>query len=105
MLRFAAFAAVALAGVAAAFYFTAGSSPLATAAVIAVATAAGMHARLATGRWPAAVLVIASAALLSLMGGTPRLVGAVLITGIAGAELIAWCTRRSEVLQAGSWTG
>jgi putative nucleotidyltransferase with HDIG domain len=104
-LGYASFSAFALAGLAAAVRLTAGSPALAWAAVIAVATAAAMQARLATGRWRAAALVVLSAALLSLIGGVPRLVGAVLLTGLAGAELIARCTRRSEVLQAGSWAG
>ncbi len=104
-LRDAAFSAFALAGLAAVILLTDGSPAFRTAAVIGLSTAAGMHARLATGRWRAAALIVLAAALLSVMGGVPRLVGAVLIAGMAGGELIARCSRRSDVLQAGIWTG
>ena len=78
--------------------------PVATAAVLALSTAAAMHGRLATGRWRAAAGVLAAAALLSAAAAPPRLVGAVLISGLSAAALIARCTGRSAVLRAGAWT-
>ncbi|MDH4063016.1 MAG: HDIG domain-containing protein [Acidobacteriota bacterium] len=79
--------------------------PLAIAAVVAVATAAQMHGRLAMGRWKAALLVAAASGILVLAGAPPRLTVALLVGGLAGSELIAQSTRRSAVLLAGVWTG
>lgn len=99
------FVVLSLVGVSVVHRLTADSPPLATAAVLVVSTAAAMHARLALGRWQAAMQVVLSAAALSFLGAPPRLVGVVLICGLAGAELMAQCTRRASVLVAGTWTG
>jgi putative nucleotidyltransferase with HDIG domain len=104
-LRSAGFSALAVVGVAIVYKSTSHSLALATAAVVAASTAAGMHARLAIGRSRAAMQIVACAALLSGMGALLRLAGDVLVTGLAGAELIARCTSRSALVRVGMWTG
>jgi membrane-associated HD superfamily phosphohydrolase len=102
--RDAALLASSAAAVAAAYVAARDAVPLATAAVLALSTAAAMHGRLATNRWRAAAGVLAAAALLAVFAAPPRLVGTVLISGLTAAELIARCTGRSAVLRAGAWT-
>ncbi len=81
------------------------SATLAAAAVLAVSTAAAMHARLAMGRWRAAAQIVACAAFLIQMGATAAVVAALLVSGLVGGELIARSARQSAVLQAAMWTG
>lgn len=87
-----------------AVYFAASKSgAFATGATCAVATAAGMYGRLAIGRWRAALQIAAAALLVSVLGGPPRLVGLVLITGLVASEIIERHARRSDILRVGAW--
>ena len=94
---------VSVVAVAIAYVTTADSLAIATAASVAASTAAAMHARLAVGRWPAAVQVLAGGFAVSVLGAPPRLVGVLLITGLAGAALVVRCARRSAILRIGVW--
>lgn len=104
ILRDAGLALVALAAIVVVYRATAGL-PLALGAVVAVATAAHMHARMAMGRSKTALLVAMSAAALFLAGAPPRVAVALLGGGLAASELIARCTRRSALLLAAAWSG
>ncbi len=105
LLRDAALGLAAAAAVAATYQLASGSPAVATGAVLTISTGAGMHARLAMGRTRAAAQIVLGAALLALVGAPPRLIGAVFLSGLVGAELVAHDTRRTAVLQAGAWTG
>jgi putative nucleotidyltransferase with HDIG domain len=105
VLRDAAFSVLTVIGIAIVYKNASNSLPLAIAAVLAVSTAAAMHARLAIGRWPAGMQIAACGLVLLLMGASPRLAGQVVITGLVGAELIARCTSRSALVRVGMWTG
>jgi putative nucleotidyltransferase with HDIG domain len=92
---------VALAG--AVYYSTAESVTAATGATVALSTAAGMHARMAMSRVRAAIQVAGAAALVAALGAPPRLVGVLLVAGLAGAELITRRPQRSAILTVSSW--
>lgn len=62
-----------------------------------------MYARLAVGRWAAAVQIAAGVALVAALGAPPRLAGVMLATGLAGSELIVFNARRSAILKVGAW--
>jgi putative nucleotidyltransferase with HDIG domain len=62
-----------------------------------------MYGRLAMGRWRSAALIVVAGALVAMLGAPPRLVGVLLITGLAGSELIARQARRSAVLHVSAW--
>ncbi len=89
--------------VGAAYFVTSDSSALATGTALGLSTAAGMHARLAMGRMRAAIQIVGTAAALSALGAPARLVGVLLITGLAAAELIARRAHRSAILQVSTW--
>lgn len=89
--------------VGAAYFVTSDSSAIATGTVLGLSTAAGMHARLAMGRMRAAIQIVGTAAALSALGAPARLVGVLLITGLAAAELIARRAHRSAILQVSTW--
>ncbi len=105
MFREAGFSLVTLLGVAALYESSAPSVPLATAVVLAASTAAAMQVRLAMGRTPAAMQIVACGFMISLMGALPRLVGETIVTGLVGAELVARCPHRSRLVRVGLWTG
>ena len=73
-------------------------------AVLAVATAAAMHTRLALGRGRAAVQILLTAGALLQLGALPHVAVTVILSGLAASELIARSTGRSSVLSAGTWT-
>lgn len=104
VLKEAGFSLVTLLSVGALFEATSPSVALATAAVLAASTAAGMHARLAMGRTSAAIQIVACGFLIALLGALPRLVGETILTGLVGAELVARCTHRSGLIRVGLWT-
>jgi putative nucleotidyltransferase with HDIG domain len=62
-----------------------------------------MYGRLAMGRWRSAVQIVAGAALVSVLGGPPRLIGVLLIAGLVASELIARHPHRSAILRVGAW--
>ena len=68
MPRSAGFSILAMLVVGGIYESTSHSLPLATAAVLAVSTAAGMHARLAIGRSAAGAQIVACGVLLTLLG-------------------------------------
>lgn len=105
VLRDGGFSLLAVVGVALVYKITSHSPSLAVAAVLAVSTAAALHARLAIGRGAAAVQIAACATAVLLMSAPPRLVGEVLAAGFVGIALIAHCTRRSALVRVGVWTG
>ena len=73
--------------VGAAYFVTSESSALATGTALGLSTAAGMHARLAMGRMRAAIQIVGTAAALSALGAPARLVGVLLITGLAAGSI------------------
>lgn len=92
-------------GAVAAVYLAAAGSPSRHAAVLAVATAAAMHGRLAMGWWPAVALAGACAGALVLLGAPLWFTMTAVAGSLAAAALIARCTGRGSVLSAGAWTG
>jgi putative nucleotidyltransferase with HDIG domain len=104
-LRDLAFAAIAIAAPPAAYVAASATPSVAAAAVVTASTAFGMHARLALGRWLAAALVFAGAALVLPAGAPQRLVWPALLGGLLGGELVARASRRAAILQAGLWAG
>jgi putative nucleotidyltransferase with HDIG domain len=62
-----------------------------------------MYGRLAMGRWRSATQVVICAATVSVLGAPPRLVGILLVTGLAASELIARQAHRSAILRVGAW--
>ena len=89
--------------VGAVYFATSESGALVIGTTSAVATATGMYGRLAMGRWRSAVQTMAGAALVAVLGGPPRLVGVLLITGLVASELIARHAHRSAILRIGVW--
>ncbi len=87
----------------AAYWATSGAGGVETAATLAVATAMGMYGRLAMGRWHAAAQIVAAALLVSPLGGTPRLVGTLLVTGLVASEIIERHAHRAAILRVGGW--
>jgi putative nucleotidyltransferase with HDIG domain len=79
------------------------SGAWATGITSAVAAALGMYGRLALGRWRSALQIVAGAAVVSALGGTPRLVGLLLITGLVASELIVRHGHRSATFRVGGW--
>ncbi|MEZ5286776.1 MAG: HDIG domain-containing protein [Vicinamibacterales bacterium] len=59
---------------------------LATAAVLAVASAAQMHARLAMGRWRAVAQLVLTVLAIWAAGGPGRLMAALVVSGLAGSS-------------------
>ena len=72
--------------VGAVYFATSESGVLAIGTTSAVATATGMYGRLAMGRWRSALQIVAGAALVSVLGGPPRLVAVLFITGPVASE-------------------
>jgi putative nucleotidyltransferase with HDIG domain len=92
-----------VAAVGASYFATAESHTLSTGTTCSVAIATAMYGRLAMGRWPSAAQLVATAALVAMLGAPPRLIGVLLITGLAASELIARHARRSAILRVGAW--
>jgi putative nucleotidyltransferase with HDIG domain len=88
---------------ASAYFATSHSGPLATGTSCAIATAAAMYGRLAMGRWRSALQIVIGAAVVSVLGAPPRLIGLLLITGLVASELIARLAHRSAILRVGAW--
>jgi len=102
--RDAGLIALSITAAAAAYLATADSPAIATAATIAVSTTTGMYSRLAMGRWRAAAQILGCATLVSALGAPPRLVGVLLIVGLAGEGLIARQAHRSAILAVSACT-
>lgn len=101
--RDAGLIAVSIALVSVGYYAAAESMVSATAATVAIGLAAAMHARLATSRVAAIILVIGSATVLRVLGAPPRLVGVVVVAGLVSSELISGRPQRSAILTVSAW--
>ena len=94
---------VSMLAVGAAYFASSDSGPVATGVSCAVATATAMYGRLAMGRWRSGVQILLAATVVSVLGAPPRLVGVLLITGLAASELIARQAHRSAILRVAAW--
>ena len=97
--------ALSTAGAGTTYFVTAEAGAVATGTTVAVATAMGMYARLAIGRWWAAVQILVAAIAVSILGAPPRLIGVLLITGLVACEIIARHAHRAAILRVGGWLG
>ena len=74
-------------------------------ATTAAATASTMHARLAMGRWRAAVQLLACAAVLVMLGAAARVIAVVVVAGLVASSLAERSTRRQAVPRLGAIIG
>lgn len=81
------------------------SEPVAAAAVLAMGTAAAIHARLAMGGWTTAAALLLAGAVLAVLGAPVRLIASALAGGVVASALVSRRAGRSAVLHAAGWSG
>lgn len=104
-MRKAAFVVAAALATVAVFRGTSTSEPVAVAAVLAVGTAAAIHARLSMGGWTSVATLLLAGAALAALGAPLRLIASALAGGVVASALVSRRAGRSAVLHAAGWSG